>query len=108
MIFAAGLTLSYSLGYITFILKDPRYYDLSSGEVSEFMGFIGLIYSFLYFVEYLFLGFLVDIIGRKIPILVSVFLITAGVFTVPAFREVYPFLAIFRVLSSLGNQVLLH
>ena len=77
MILICMLAMAIIYGFVTFILEDPLYYDLSPKVVGEETGFIGMIAEICLIVLELFIGVITDAFGRKIPVITG--LVVTGV-----------------------------
>ena len=69
------------------------------------MGFIGMLSEIANIIAELMMGLIINIFGRKVP-LISV-LVLAGFSTaaIPMFTELYPWFCIFRILINLGAAI---
>ena len=99
------IAMSVIYSFVTFILEDPNYYNLSSDEVGANLGYIGMISEVFVIVLELFMGVIIDTIGRKAPLVIG--LIIAGVATaaIPLFKSLYPGYLILRILIGMGTII---
>ena len=51
------------------------------------------------------LGFIIDIFGRKTPLIIGQFMIAVAIGSVPLFSEVYPWFFFFRVVGVVGGTL---
>lgn len=103
--FTLQVVMGIIYGFVTFILEDPNFYNLSKTEAAESMGFIGMLSEVANIIAELMMGLIINIFGRKKPLILV--LVTAGFSTaaIPLFTELYPWFCIFRILINLGAAI---
>ena len=88
IVFISFCGLMMSMAFISFLIRDPEYYDIS--DVGSVTGDIGLYCELVILVFDLSFGTIIDIVGRKGPLLVSIFLSGIALGLMPMFKTVYP------------------
>ena len=89
--------------YVSFILTSPRYYDIKQADVGAVTGQIGTYAELVLIVSELFVGILVDTIGRKAIIIVCMITTAVSLACVPLFSSIYPSFLILRTLVGCGS-----
>ena len=106
--FVTFVSLGVFIGFVTFILEDPNYYNLDKSEIGKDLGYIGFWAEGVTVIQGLYMGLVVDAFGRKIPIVLC-FLVTGACFiAVPMCRSLYPSYLIIRCLISMGTMVFIN
>jgi MFS family permease len=96
------------LGFSTFILTDPEYYNISKDDIGEVMGTVGTIDEFFVICLDLACGPIFDLIGRKWPIVIGIFLGGISMCLIPMFTSIYPWFLICRIIIHCGGMVYLN
>jgi len=91
--------------FVTFILEDPNYYNLSKKEVAANMGTIGMISETINVFFQLVAGVLIDTFGRKVPLIIGFMVAGAAMGCIPLFTSLYPGYLMLRTLIGLGITV---
>ena len=91
------------LSFSTFILTDPKYYNIPVHELGGILGTMGTIEEFLVIVLDLVNGLIFDLVGRKLPISIGMFVAGIGISAIPMFSEIYPGFFICRASIHLGT-----
>jgi MFS family permease len=73
------------LSFISFIIKDPKYYNVSNDIYASEMGYIASIAELVVIFFDIILGPIMDKIGRKIPIIVGFTCISIAMALIPLF-----------------------
>lgn len=105
MIFITYLSLSFILSFVLFILRDPKYYNVPQDEVSNQVGKIGAVAEIVVIFFQPLLGLAFDTIGRKIPIIIGMFMIGVSILLIPMGRNLYPEFLLFRISLSIGTVI---
>ena len=96
---------NFILGFQTFLLTDEKYYDIPEDEVASRMGKVSL-YSALIKIPFtLVLGFVFDVFGRRIPLVLGMLMLSASIFCMPLGKNLYPGYLIFSIMLSLGMNL---
>ena len=69
--FSNMIALMIAIGYMSFILRDPQYYNLPQDKVVPEMSQMSIYAEFIMILEDLLLGPLIDLAGRKAPIILG-------------------------------------
>ena len=64
-------TMAIVFGFSTFILTDPKYYNIKKDDIGAAMGNIGTIDEFFVICLDLMCGPIFDLVGRKWPIVIG-------------------------------------
>lgn len=96
------------LGFVSFILEDPKYYNRSKTQTGVDMAQIGLWAEVIVLVQDLYIGFVLDVLGRKIPIVIGTLAMGMATAAIPLFHEVWPSFFLLRVVMSLGAIITLN
>jgi len=72
--------------FVTFILEDPNYYNLSASEVGANLGFIGSIAEICVIILEMFMGVILDTFGRKVPLVIGFLVSGASILSIPLFN----------------------
>ena len=91
--------------FVTFILEDPKYYNLSKKEVGEELGYIGMVAEACVMVLELFIGIIIDAFGRKIPVITGLTVAGICLILVPIASTLYPSFLILRCLIGMGTII---
>jgi len=75
-----------AIGYMSFILRDPKYYNLAQDKVVPEMSQMSVYAEFIMILEDLLLGPLIDLTGRKVPIILGQFMTGASLIIIPMFH----------------------
>ena len=102
LIFFTTVVTNIVNSFVTFILEDSEYYNLTKDEVALNMGRIGMISEVFVIVLQIFMGILVDIFGRKWPLVIGFAIAGIAVGVIPLFTELYPWYLIIRILIGTG------
>lgn len=85
---------------ISYLLESK--YDVSMQDAGKVAGRLSLYGTFCTLPSVFFLGALMDVIGRKIPIVVGLMLTGASLIVMTRCHEVYPTLAILSCITSIS------
>ena len=83
--------------FTVFILTDPKYYNLKRNEVGKIIGTIGLVGELVVMLLSFFTGPMMDVLGRKAPIVFGLILNGISLLAIPFFNEVYPYFFICKM-----------
>ena len=104
MQFAAYLLLNFMSSFLYFLVTSP-YYNVPSDRVGRIVGDLGF-YGSLAVVSFdFFLGAIMDIIGRKIPIIIGLVVSSIMIIVMPFGNVVYPSLLLWRYDSLFDKFV---
>jgi len=84
--FSNMIALMIAIGYMSFILRDPKYYNLAQDKVVPEMSQMSVYAEFIMILEDLLLGPLIDLTGRKVPIILGQFMTGASLIIIPMFH----------------------
>ena len=105
MQFITFTTLNFILSFVSFILRDPEYYNVPEDDVAIEMGLIaGYAEMVMVFFQFL-LGIIFDVVGRRVPLVLGIALIAVGICCIPLAHDLYPWFLIFRIMLSAGSVV---
>lgn len=99
------IQLSWEVSFVTFILEDAKYYNLSKDETGSVISFVGMWAEIFIILQDVYMGVLIDTFGRKVPIVLGMMVSAASLACMPLFTQVYPFFFILRVLLGLGDVI---
>ena len=94
--------------FSTFILSDPRYYNIPVAKLGGLLGTVGTIDEAMVILLDLVIGPVFDLVGRKWPISLGMLIAGIGTSAIPMFTTIYPGFFICRVSIHLGTMVLLN
>jgi len=77
-----------SMGFISFLIRDPEYYNI--GDVGKVTGDLGLYSELVMLVFDLGFGFVIDKMGRKVPLVLGTLSAGVALGLMPMFHTVYP------------------
>ena len=69
--FNNSVCLNITTGYMSFLLRDPEYYDIPKSEVGGYLSKIGFITQMILIGVDGVIGPVFDLIGRKWPIIIG-------------------------------------
>ena len=81
---------------------------MPADEVSQVLGTIGMYAEICVIAEAFVVGIVLDIFGRKAPLVVGQLVVGVAIAAVPLFKTVYPSFFILRVAISLGVSISLN
>jgi len=84
------IALGVIYSFVTFILEDPNYYNLTSSEVGANLGYNGSIAEVAVIILELFIGVILDTFGRKVPLVVGFVVSGIALLSIPLLHELYP------------------
>ena len=96
------------LGFVTFILKDPNYYNEDKDKLAGKLGVINSIAEVCVIFQDLYIGLIQDAFGRKVPLIISILVLGGAVFSIPLFNQLYPDYLVIRSIISLALIVSLN
>ena len=97
--------MSIIFGFSTFILTNPKYYNIKKDAIGAEMGNICTIdESFVICLDIL-CGPIFDLIGRKWPVVFGTLVQGICMLLIPMFHTVFPGFLIFRVCTHLGTII---
>ena len=105
MVFFTMMVTNIVNSFVTFILEDPNYYDLSKKEVAANMGNIGMISEICTLVLQIFAGVLIDMFGRKVPLVIGFGITGLAMGCIPLFKSLYPGYLMLRILIGMGSSI---
>ena len=90
------------MSFLSFILRDPRYYNVKTADVRKVTGNVSKYAEFGNILIGCAMGPIFDIFGRK-KILISLQVMTGVSFLLfPMFNEVYPWFLILKTAANVG------
>mmetsp|Transcript_32282 Transcript_32282/g.49421 ORF Transcript_32282/g.49421 Transcript_32282/m.49421 type:complete len:178 (-) Transcript_32282:867-1400(-) len=90
------------LSFVLYILADSHYYNVPQNEVSSVMATTNSISEVVTIIQSLFLGVIVDTLGRKAILIIGLLFLAGGLGFIPLFTKVYPWYLILRIFIGLG------
>lgn len=93
------------LTYVIFILKDKKYYGVPSTKLAEELGTMALWGEVISIILCPFIGLVFDTFGRKLPVIISLIMISFGIAIIPLFHDVYPWFFVARTLVVTSTVV---
>ena len=96
------------ISYVTFILEDPNYYNVSSDELAGQLGKINSIAEIAVIIQDFYMGLIFDAFGRKVPLIIGICIISICIFCIPLFSTLIPAYCILRILIGLGIIIALN
>jgi MFS family permease len=93
---AWGIGLTFMNTFLSFIVKDPRYYDIPKSELAQYLGNLTFIAELFIIPSHLLLGGLMDAVGRKWPTVIGLMVSGVCIALIPLGRSIYPTLCILR------------
>ena len=72
-----------AVSFCTFILEDPKYYDVPPNEIGGVIGTIGMYSEFFVIACDIVTGPIIDIFGRKKPVVIGFFIASSFLFLIP-------------------------
>lgn len=90
------------LGYASYIVEDPKYYNIPSTKIATTLGVVSAYCEILVIPFHVFIGLMYDLVGRRIILFVGLLLLSAGIGFVPLSHSIYPWYFIYRLLTSFG------
>ena len=97
IIFISFCALMMAMAFISFLIRDPEYYNIK--DVGTVTGDIGLYCEIVVLVFDLCFGSIIDIVGRKGPLIVSIFSSGLALGLMPMFKTIYPQLLLLRIFA---------
>ena len=82
--------------FLSFIVKDPRYYDIPKDKLANYLGTLTFIAELFIIPSHLILGGLMDNVGRKWPTVIGLFVSGVCIALIPLGKSIYPTLCILR------------
>ena len=92
-------------GFVTFILEDPLYYNLTKQEVGANTGYIGFFAEAWVIALQMGIGIITDTFGRKIPLVIGLVVAGVCISLIPVFHTIYPSYLILRTLIGVGTII---
>ena len=71
------------ISFCTFILEDPKYYNVPPDKIGEVLGSIGMYSEFFVIAMDIAGGPIMDIFGRKYPVVIGFFIASIFIFLIP-------------------------
>ena len=102
IMFICYFVMSALYSYVSFILEDPKYYNLPHEDVAPTLAQIGMIRQVLLLAEDLAMGVLFDTVGRRVPLAAGIGLGGLCVALIPLFHHIYPSFFLCNVLAFAG------
>ena len=102
MLFVAMVCVGIIYGFVTFILEDPDYYNLTQDQAGQSMGYVGMISEAFTVLLEMVMGLITDLFGRKYPIFISFLLMGMATAAIPLFTAIYPWFCICRTFINFG------
>ncbi len=95
--FATYLLMNFMQSFLSYILKSPDYYDVSKKDVGNVLGTLGFYSELAVILADFIIGALMDLMGRKWPIIIGLFISALSVMAIPyGHHSVYSYLCIFK------------
>ena len=82
--------------FLSFIVKDPRYYNVPKSDLANQLGTLTFIAEIFLIPSHILLGSLMDSVGRKWPTVIGLFISGFCMMMIPLGRSIYPTLCILR------------
>ena len=95
-------------GFLTFIISDPKFYNIPEDKVPDIIGRIGCYGEICSLLQGFVIGVIIDTFGRKIPLVFSQIETAVAIAAIPLFKTIYPGFFIARCLLSLGSSMALN
>ena len=96
MSFLLSFTLGFLGTFLSYIVKDPDYYNVPKNQAATVMGDTGFYSQLCGLLCDLTIGTVMDLFGRRIPVFVG-YMITAGaIIAMPYGTSIYPTFLILR------------
>ena len=96
--FCTFIMIGLGLSFVSFILEDPDYYNISSKEIGSKLAPINMWGEAITILQSMYLGPVIDAYGRKIPLVLGFMVGGIATGTLPLFNKLYPW---YFILSSL-------
>ena len=100
--FSYIISLQIGIGYVSFLLRDPKYYDIKKEDVGTILSETGFIAEMFLIGLDVFLGPIFDILGRKLPVVIGVLMTGITFFLYPMPSQIYPWYQILKILNNCG------
>lgn len=81
--FATYLLLGFMQSFLSYILKSPEYYHVPKGDAGNVLGTLGFYSEIAVILADFVIGALMDLIGRKKPIIIGLLLASLSVIAIP-------------------------
>lgn len=95
------------MGFISFILRDPNYYNVAKDDVGTVLGQVGFYAELLIIALEMFVGPIFDLFGRKKVIVLGQIVSGFALFAFPLFKKVWPWFFVCKSLTNMGTTVTL-
>lgn len=96
MIFQSYILLNFMASFLSFLVTSPDYYDVPKDHAGRVVGDLGFYGTISVMAFDLVLGTLMDLIGRKLPIIYGLLYSSCVIVSMPFGHNVYPTLLIWR------------
>ena len=98
------LNINFCRSFITFILRDEKYYNVDSKDISEVFGRANSIAEIACIIQSSYMGIILDTFGRLTPLVLGQIVAGLSFIALPMFSSVTAF-TIFRVLMGMGRII---
>ena len=92
--------MSFVLSFVTFILKNPYYYNIPDDEIAQNYGMISSIIEIIGIFQNCIMGLIFDTLGRKWPLITGLITQSLATSVIPLFSSLFPSFFIIRLLIS--------
>ena len=87
------------------MLRDKKYYDINKDDLGTVLSETGFIAEMFCIGVDIILGPIFDLVGRKLPVVIGLFICGFSFIGFPMFTQIYPWYCLLKVLSNLGVLV---
>lgn len=102
MRFILKVTTTFVQSFISFILVAPEIYNVPQSNVGKIAGDLASIGNLINILFNPMMGALMDLKGRKVPVVSCYFVAGTAIFLMPYFHSVVPWMTILRPLVQFG------
>ena len=94
--FGANLLLNFMNTFLSFIVKSKDYYNVPGDEAASLIGSLGFYAEICVLIFDILLGSVMDIFGRKLPIIIGFLIAAIAVIVIPFSQSALPSLFMLR------------
>eukprot|EP00347_Sterkiella_histriomuscorum_P002032 403369737 len=100
--FVTYLIINFMTSFLSYIIQSNDYYNIDEKVVGNVLGTLSFYSEIAVIISDFGIGLLMDLMGRKYPIIIGLFISGISIVVIPYGTQIYPYLCIFKVLVAVG------